>query len=77
MDTIILPRQTYKTILKRQERTEKELETIKALVKMQAEDFSIRPAALKRWERISRNIDGGKGHSFTSVEEMRKWLLRL
>lgn len=77
MDTITLPRQTYKTLLKRQECTEKELEMIKALMKMHMEDLSIRPAVLKRWERISRNLDRGKGRSFTSVEEMRKWLARL
>lgn len=77
MDTITLPRQTYKTLLKRQERTEKELETIKDLIKTHVEDLSIRPAALKRWERISGNIDRGRGRSFTSVEKMRKWLARL
>lgn len=77
MNTITLPRQTYKTLLKRQERTEKELETVKDLIKMYIEDLPVRPAALKRWERISRNMDRGKGRSFTSLEEMKKWFARL
>ena len=67
----------YKEILWRQDRLELELEMIKKAV-LAEDESNIKPSVLKRWERISRDMDHGKvGHVFNSVQEARKWLKSL
>ena len=74
---VTIAQKEYKQILRRQDKLESEIELIKKAVLENAES-NIKPSALKRWERISRDMDRGKvGHTFTSVQEMRKWLKNL
>ena len=69
--------QEYKNLMRRQERIEHELVVLREVVKQEAGEALIRPAVLRRWERISRDIDRGKGRVFESAVEMRNWLKRL
>lgn len=64
----------YGNLVKRQERLESEIRTLKHIVLSELGEETIRPTILKRWERISHDLDHGKGRSFTSVREMKKWL---
>ena len=66
----------YRKLVQRQERVEKELHTIKEAVRRETEEY-INPLMAKRWERISNNLDGGKGRVFSSVEKMNQWLKNL
>jgi len=61
-------------MVKRQERVEAQVEVLKKMFRFAAEESYILPAALKRWERISREIDDGSGRSFSSAASMKKWL---
>jgi len=63
-----------KALFSRQERTEKELGALKEVVRAALIEEQIRPSVLKRWERISRDIDRGKGRFFRSIDEVNKWL---
>jgi hypothetical protein len=76
MTTVTLPIKIYQTLLKRQEKVEEELGAIRKIIRSEW-DGLIRPQALKRWERISRDLDKGSGRSFTSLAEMKKWLRKL
>ncbi len=76
MNTIAVPIKEYKHLLKRQKKVEAELDFIKKIVLVDDEKF-IRPSILKKWERISRDMENGKGLFFDSVAEMRKWLKNL
>lgn len=38
------------------------------------DEANIFPDILRHWENISDEIDCGKGHFFSSVKEMKKWL---
>ena len=38
------------------------------------DEVEIKPAALARWEKISRDLDAGKGLAFFSASKMRGWL---
>jgi len=64
------------TLFQRQEKIEKELGALKRIIFLDDED-SIRPETLKRWERISSALNKKKGHSFSSVTEIKKWLKNL
>ena len=74
MNTITLPKKEYKNLVKRQYRVEKELATLREVVRDEIEEKRIRPSVLKRWDKISRDLDKGKGRTFTSLSSMRKWL---
>lgn len=73
MNTITIPKKEYQNILQRQAFIEKEL----SLLKKNFIDFdekNIKPSALRHWEHISRDLDKGNGHSFSSLKEMKEWL---
>lgn len=73
----LITQKEYKNLLQRQERVEREVNRLKAIVRTEDVEAHIKPEVLKRWERISRDIDSGKGRVFSSVDEMRKWLKKL
>ena len=66
----------YKKLVQRQDRVEKELHTLKEVVRKETEEY-INPLATKRWERISRDLDNGKGRTFSSIKKMNQWLKNL
>ena len=47
------------------------------LKSQEAEEENIRPVVLRRWEKISRDLDRGRGRSFDSAKEVKKWLKHL
>ena len=53
---------------------EKELGALKQVIHAALIEEQVRPSVLKRWERISRDLDRGRGRVFASVGEMNKWL---
>jgi hypothetical protein len=75
MSTTVTTRQ-LNNLFRRQEKMEKELSLLKETI-LTDEDHYIRPEVLKRWERISRDMDKQKGCSFASISAMRKWLTAL
>lgn len=74
MTTIVIPKKEYLNLMRRQMRIEKELCVLRKVLQAEIGEERIRPAALKRWDRISRDLDRGKGRSFASVREMRAGL---
>ena len=75
MPTLI--QREYKNLLRRQEKIEKELGVVKEILRRETNDEQIRPSVLRRWERMSRQLDSGRGRSFSSITEMKKWLKSL
>ena len=76
MPTIAIAPKEYKGLVKRQEKVEAELDILKRIILLDEEKL-LRPSVLKRWERISGDLDRGKGRVFDSVAEMRNWLKNL
>ena len=74
MDTTI--EKKYSSLAARQDRIETELKRIQKILDEQDEG-RIKPAALRRWERMSKDLDKGKGYRFSSLAEMRRWLNKL
>ena len=72
MDTMI--QKGYKEILRRQNKLEKAFEAMKKIVDSGFDDERIKTSTLKKWEKISREMDKGKGTFFNSPEAARKWL---
>ena len=66
----------YKKLVQRQERIEKELHILKEVVRRETEEH-INPSMIKKWERMSCDLDDGKGQVFSSLGEMNKWLKNL
>ena len=67
----------YKEIIYRQDKLEKAFKAIRQIVDSEFDDDRIKPSALRKWEKISRELDNGKGHFFNSQEDARKWLKTL
>ena len=76
MNTVTIPKKEYQGIANRQIFLEKEIAILKRFVLKYEEDF-IEPAALRRWEKISRTMDRGGGRPFASAKEMKRWLKKL
>jgi hypothetical protein len=77
MATVTIPQKEYKNLVKRQSRIEEELAVLREVVKEQAGDELIRPAILKKWERISGDLDRGQGRVFKSQKEIKAWFKNL
>lgn len=71
MPAIIAPKE-YKNLLKRQDKVEAELDFLKKMV-LSDDEKLIKTSVLKKWDRISRDIDNGKGRVFNSITEMKNW----
>jgi len=65
MTTIIIPKKEYQNIIQRQSFIEKELAFLKKSL-LELDEVNIKPSVLRRWERISRELDQGKGRAFSS-----------
>ena len=76
MATITIPKKEYRSIIQRQTLIEKEMAFLKKSL-LESGEANIRPSALRRWERISRELDRGQGHSFSSFKGMKEWLRSL
>lgn len=65
MTTIIIPKKEYQNIIQRQSFIEKELAFLKKSL-LELDEVNIKPSVLRRWERISGELDQGKGRAFSS-----------
>lgn len=74
MATITVPKKELQDFIKRQSVIEQKLDMLKRIMEDEIGEAYIRPSALRRWERISRDLDSGKGRIFHSVNQMRQWL---
>lgn len=77
MATVTITKKEYGILLKRQEKIEEELDIMKKALLIESDEGKIYPSVLKRWEKISRGLDYGKGRSFVSAKDMKKWLKSL
>lgn len=70
-----ITQQQYKNLVERQEEVEREINVLKNVMRQTVtEEDLINPVMLQKWEKISRNLDKGRGRSFSSLQKMRKWL---
>lgn len=69
-----ITQERYKNLIKRQQRVEEELDIVKKILREEIGEGQIKPSVLKRWERISKELDQGKGHRFSLARDA---LLRL
>lgn len=76
MQTVTILKREYQGITERQMKIEKELRVVKEMLRCEISEEYMRPEILARWEKISRDLDRGKGHAFSSVSQMRSWLKR-
>lgn len=77
METVTIPKKEYLNLIKRQEKIEVELDTVKKILRYETDEKQIKPAVLKQWEKISHELDKGRSHSFSSLKDMKKWLQNL
>lgn len=76
MSTITIPKKEYQNIIQRQSFLEKEMGFLRKTL-FELDEINIKPSVLRRWERISHELDRGQGHSFSSFREMKEWLKNL
>ena len=73
----VITQKNYQNIVRRQNKIEDEIDTLKRLIIAEIREESIRPSVLKKWDKISRDIDRGNGRAFQSAMEMKNWLKTL
>ena len=73
MQTVTIPKNEYQSIIRRQFQIEKELTVLKKAI-IRNDENRVNPSILKKWDKISHNLDQRKGRHFSSIEEMKKWL---
>ena len=71
-----ITRREYQHLIRRQARVEQDVHILKQFLQRD-DEAKIRPSVLKRWDRISRDLDRGKGRRFSSWRQARGWLKRL
>ena len=76
MVTVTIPKKQYQNIIQRQSLLEKEMGALRKIL-FELDEINIKPSALRRWERISRDLDRGLGRSFSSFKGMKEWLKNL
>lgn len=59
-------------IFKRQDMLDKKLDVLMRQI-FSSDESNIRPEILRRWDKISRDLDHGKGRKFSSVKEVKEW----
>ncbi len=74
MQTLMIPKKEYHHLLRRQAKIEEDMRVVKEVLRNEINGENIRPAMLKRWERISGELDAGKGRTFSSLRIMQLWL---
>lgn len=76
MQLVAIPKNEYRKILQNQEELRSEVSALRQIV---AEEFSeeLRPSIKRRLERISKEMDQGRGHRFKSVAEFKKFMHEL
>lgn len=72
-----LSQREYIQIVRRQDKIEEELNFLKKFMRTEVEERRIKPSVMRRWERISTDLDRGCGRVFQSVADMRSWLKKL
>jgi len=77
MNTVTMSKKEYESMIHRQQKLEKEMSVVKSLLRQEIGEEQIKPSVLKRWERISREMDRGKGYFFSSPKEAVNWLKKL
>lgn len=77
METLTIPKKEYRHLLRRQVKIEEDIRVVKEVLRNEINGENIQPATLKRWERISSDLDAGKGRIFSSLRDMRLWLRNL
>ena len=77
MNTVAISKKEYKTLLQRQRKVEEELDIVKSLLKQEIEEEQIQSTVLKRWERISHDLDRGQKHIFSSTKSVLAYLKHL
>lgn len=73
MNTITIPKKEYQNIIQRQSLIEKEMVFLRKTI-FEIDEINIKPSVLRRWERISHELDRGQGRSFSSLKGMKEWL---
>lgn len=77
MNTVTIPKKEYKSMIQRQQKLEREMSAVKSLLRQEIGEEQIKPSVLKRWERISHEMDRGKGYFFSSPKEALSWLKKI
>jgi len=77
METLTIPKKEYHRLVRRQEKIEEDMRIMKEVLRDEINGENIRPTVLKRWERISSDLDAGKGRVFLSSRDMRSWIRNL
>ena len=77
MNTATISKKEYEMLLQRQRKVEEELDIVKSLLKQEINEEQINPSVLKRWERISCDLDRERGRFFSTTQDALAYLKNL
>ena len=76
METVTITKKQLRNLVKKQEAVDQEVRALRGIVLELAKD-EVRPAFVKRLERISKSLDRGEGKRFSSLGAFKAHLRAL
>ena len=76
MPTITVDRKTINNLIKKQEATNREIRVLKDIIFEIAKD-EIRPTVVKRFSKISKELDKNRGRRFGSFSAFKTYIRNL
>lgn len=74
MNTITIPKNEYKKMLKKQVELQSQITDLRDFIIETIKKEELKPFAIKRIEKISRSIDKGSGKKFNSIGSLKSYL---
>ena len=75
MNTITIPKTEYRKLVQTQKELMSQFEKLEKIIK--ESEPEIRPSVLRRWERISKEMDKSRSIRFKSVKEVKDFFRNL
>ena len=76
METVTINKKALRNLVKKQEAVSEEGKALRGIVLELAKD-EVRPAVIKRLEKVSKSLDRGEGRSFSSLRTFKTYLRAL
>lgn len=74
MNTVLIPKKEYKQILKTQDILSSQVSDLKKFIANIVANDELNVRTVKKLEKISKDIDGGKGKRFNTVTSLKTYL---
>lgn len=77
MQLVTIPKTEYNRILQNQEELRSEVSALRKALLTDEDDWKLKPSVKRRLDRLSKELDEGRGRRFKNIKEFSKYLRNL